>query len=204
MPSPWPRCRVRSPRSAPCPVFVEVTEELTIDLDDLAAQGRQRRAGPAAQPHARAYLRHGPADGDLRRGRRDGDRGLRPHDGRGAGAACRRGGTGAIGCYSTQTYKHLNSGEGGLLITDDAEADGRAAILLSGSYMLYGRHRAAPPPEAFERAEMGDAEYLGPDGQPARGDPAPAAGALGRAMRRLERALPRRRGGPARHAGADR
>ena len=28
---------------------------------------------------------------------------------------------GVIGAYSTQTYKHLNSGEGGLLVTDDAE-----------------------------------------------------------------------------------
>jgi len=54
-----------------------------------------------------------------------------------------------MGCFSTQTYKHVNSGEGGLLISDDADAMARA-ILLSGSYMLYGRHRAAPPPAAFE------------------------------------------------------
>jgi dTDP-4-amino-4,6-dideoxygalactose transaminase len=56
---------------------------------------------------------------------------------------------GAVGCYSTQTYKHLNSGEGGLVVTDDAALAARM-ILLSGSYMLYDRHRAAPPPEAFE------------------------------------------------------
>ncbi len=55
---------------------------------------------------------------------------------------------GRMGCYSTQTYKHMNSGEGGFLVSDDAEAMARA-ILLSGSYMLYARHRAAPPPEAF-------------------------------------------------------
>jgi dTDP-4-amino-4,6-dideoxygalactose transaminase len=35
-----------------------------------------------------------------------------------------------------------------LLITDDAEAMARA-IMLSGSYMLFERHRAAPPPEVF-------------------------------------------------------
>jgi dTDP-4-amino-4,6-dideoxygalactose transaminase len=56
---------------------------------------------------------------------------------------------GRMGCYSTQTYKHANSGEGGLLVSDDATAMARA-ILLSGSYMLYVRHRAAPPPEAFD------------------------------------------------------
>jgi dTDP-4-amino-4,6-dideoxygalactose transaminase len=56
---------------------------------------------------------------------------------------------GAIGAYSTQTYKHLNAGEGGLLITDDAELAAKM-ILLSGSYMLYDRHLAGPGPEAFE------------------------------------------------------
>jgi len=55
---------------------------------------------------------------------------------------------GTFGCYSTQTYKHVNSGEGGLLIGNDAEAMARA-IMLSGSYMLFERHRAAPPPETF-------------------------------------------------------
>jgi dTDP-4-amino-4,6-dideoxygalactose transaminase len=55
---------------------------------------------------------------------------------------------GAVACYSMQTYKHVNSGEGGFLTTDDAEVAARA-ILLSGSYMLYARHRAAPGPEVF-------------------------------------------------------
>jgi dTDP-4-amino-4,6-dideoxygalactose transaminase len=55
---------------------------------------------------------------------------------------------GTVGCYSCQTYKHINSGEGGLLVTDDADVAARA-IMLSGSYMLYEKHLAAPPPEAF-------------------------------------------------------
>jgi dTDP-4-amino-4,6-dideoxygalactose transaminase len=61
--------------------------------------------------------------------------------------------SGLIGCYSMQTYKHINSGEGGFLISDDAEVMARA-VLLSGSYMLYGRHSAAPGPEAFEAVRM--------------------------------------------------
>jgi dTDP-4-amino-4,6-dideoxygalactose transaminase len=52
-----------------------------------------------------------------------------------------------------QTYKHMNSGEGGFLISDDAEVMARA-ILLSGSYMLYGKHLAAPGPEAFEAVRL--------------------------------------------------
>jgi dTDP-4-amino-4,6-dideoxygalactose transaminase len=46
----------------------------------------------------------------------------------------------------------MNSGEGGFLVTDDEELAARATIL-SGSYMLYGRHRAAPGPEVFERVK---------------------------------------------------
>jgi dTDP-4-amino-4,6-dideoxygalactose transaminase len=44
----------------------------------------------------------------------------------------------------------MNSGEGGFLVTDDPDVAARA-IILSGSYMLYPRHRAAPPMEVFER-----------------------------------------------------
>jgi dTDP-4-amino-4,6-dideoxygalactose transaminase len=60
---------------------------------------------------------------------------------------------GAVGCYSTQTYKHMNSGEGGFLVTDDPDLAARA-VLLSGSYMLYARHRAAPGPEVFEALKL--------------------------------------------------
>ena len=57
---------------------------------------------------------------------------------------------GAIGCFSTQTFKHINSGEGGLLVTDDEDIAAKA-ILLSGSYMLYAQHRARPDMEVFDR-----------------------------------------------------
>ncbi len=57
---------------------------------------------------------------------------------------------GQVACFSTQTFKHINSGEGGLLVTDDPDTAARA-ILMSGSYMLYAQHRARPPVEVFER-----------------------------------------------------
>jgi dTDP-4-amino-4,6-dideoxygalactose transaminase len=56
---------------------------------------------------------------------------------------------GAIGCFSVQALKHVNAGEGGLLVTDDDDIAAQA-ILYSGSYMLYGQHIARPPLEAFE------------------------------------------------------
>jgi dTDP-4-amino-4,6-dideoxygalactose transaminase len=57
---------------------------------------------------------------------------------------------GIAGCYSVQTYKHMNAGEGGFIVTDDEDLAARA-VLTSGSYMLYERHLAAPGPEVFER-----------------------------------------------------
>ena len=129
------------------PVFVGVTEQLVIDLDDLAAKADQ--ADVLLLSHMRGHLV-------------DMDALMALCDARGVtviedcahtmGAAWNgkpSGTQGKIGCFSCQTYKHVNAGEGGLLITDDAEVAARA-IMLSGSYMLYDRHAAAPGPEAFE------------------------------------------------------
>lgn len=57
---------------------------------------------------------------------------------------------GTAACFSTQTYKHMNSGEGGLLVTDDEDLIAKA-IIYSGSYMLYERHTARPSMEVFEK-----------------------------------------------------
>ncbi len=132
------------------PVFVGVTEALTIDLDDLAA-----KAGAAdvlMLSHMRGHLA-------------DMDRLTQICDAHGLtvvedcahtmGAAWRgipSGRWGRVGCYSTQTYKHMNSGEGGMLITDDDAVMARAT-LLSGSYMLYARHGTVPPEATFDAAK---------------------------------------------------
>ncbi|MHA7873954.1 DegT/DnrJ/EryC1/StrS family aminotransferase [Roseivivax sp.] len=129
------------------PVFVETTEELTIDLDDLAEKAGEARV--LMLSHMRGHI----ADMDrLTEVCREVGLILVEDCAHTMGARWNgvpSGRHGVIGCYSTQTYKHANSGEGGLLITDD---EGLAArmILLSGSYMLYERHLAAPGPEAFE------------------------------------------------------
>lgn len=129
------------------PVYVGVTEALTIDLDDLADKAGQ--ADVLLLSHMRGHVC-------------DMDRLMAICTAAGVtviedcahtmGATWRgvpSGRHGAVGCYSTQTYKHINSGEGGLLVTDDPDIAARA-IMLSGSYMLYDRHTAAPPPETFE------------------------------------------------------
>lgn len=128
------------------PVYVGVTEQLVIDLDDLAAKADRARV--LLLSHMRGHI----ADMDAlmaianRAGLIVIEDCAHTMGARWNGVMSGR--HGAIGAYSTQTYKHLNSGEGGLLVTDDPELMARM-VLLSGSYMLYERHLAAPGPEAF-------------------------------------------------------
>ena len=129
------------------PVFVGVTEALTIDLDDLEAKADQ--ASVLLLSHMRGHI----CDMDrlLEICTRHGVRVIEDcaHT-MGARWRGRLSGTdGVIGCYSTQTYKHMNSGEGGFLVTNDDQVMARA-VILSGSYMLYPRHLAAPEPAVFE------------------------------------------------------
>ena len=57
---------------------------------------------------------------------------------------------GAASCFSFQTYKQLNGGEGGLILTDDENLASKA-ILMSGSYMLFGQHHCRPSDEVFAK-----------------------------------------------------
>lgn len=129
------------------PVFVGVTRSLVLDLEDLAATADQ--GSVLLLSHMRGHLC-------------DMERLMEICDAAGItviedcahtmGAAWKgkpSGTWGKVGCYSCQTYKHMNSGEGGLFVTDDAEVAARA-IMYSGSYMLYERHLAGPPKETFE------------------------------------------------------
>jgi dTDP-4-amino-4,6-dideoxygalactose transaminase len=132
------------------PVFVGVTEGLVIDLEDLAAKADQ--ADVLLLSHMRGHI----CDMDALMAVCDAG-GLKVIEdcAHTMGASWRgvpSGRHGVMGCYSMQTYKHVNSGEGGLLIGDDPEAMARATMM-SGSYMLYERHLAAPDPEVFEQVK---------------------------------------------------
>lgn len=129
-------------------VFVEVTEQLTLDLDDLAAKLGQAKV--LLLSHMRGHI----CDMEALMAMCDAADVTVIEDcahtmgGGWSGVASGR--HGAMAAYSCQTYKHMNAGEGGLLITDDEELAARA-VMLSGSYMLYDRHLAAPAAEVFER-----------------------------------------------------
>jgi dTDP-4-amino-4,6-dideoxygalactose transaminase len=57
---------------------------------------------------------------------------------------------GRAGCFSFQSAKHVNAGEGGIIVTADPDLAARA-ILHSGSYMLYGQNGARPSDEVMAR-----------------------------------------------------
>jgi dTDP-4-amino-4,6-dideoxygalactose transaminase len=57
---------------------------------------------------------------------------------------------GRAGAFSFQSAKHVNAGEGGILVTDDPDLAARA-ILHSGSYMLYRQNGTCPPEEVMAR-----------------------------------------------------
>ncbi len=130
------------------PVLVEVTEDLVIDLDDLAAKAD--RAPVLLLSHMRGHI------ADMERLMDICDHADIAvvedcaHTMGAAWAGKPSGRWGRIGCYSTQTYKHINSGEGGLIVTDDTDLAARM-MLLSGSYMLYAQNGTAPPEDVFAR-----------------------------------------------------
>jgi dTDP-4-amino-4,6-dideoxygalactose transaminase len=131
------------------PIFVEVTDSLVIDLDDLHQKIADTQAKVLLLSHMRGHMC------DMVQLMAICDQAgvvviedcAHTMGARWQGVLSGR--HGALACYSTQTYKHMNSGEGGLLIGDDPTLMARA-VLLSGSYMMYERHKAAPPKQVFD------------------------------------------------------
>ena len=129
--------------------FVEMREDLTVDTDDLARQAAIGRPKAFLLSHMRGHF------GDIAE----------------IAEICRRhdialiedcahtlgadwdgrlvGSYGDVACFSSQTFKHLNSGEGGILTTDRPEIAARV-VIMSGSYMFYGQNGARPDDAVFE------------------------------------------------------
>ena len=135
------------------PVLIDVTDDYTIDLADLARKAKASGAKTLLLSHMRGHICDMAAL-----------MAICQHHGvqviedcahtMGAGWAGKATGTwGRAGCFSLQSYKHANSGEGGLLVTDDPDIAAQA-ILFSGSYMLYRSHLARPDDAVFERWKL--------------------------------------------------
>jgi dTDP-4-amino-4,6-dideoxygalactose transaminase len=142
------------------PVLVEIDENYNVDLGHLEAMMNETRAGYFMISHMRGHIADMDAVARL----------CKKHNvmliedcahTMGASWKGKKAGTfGSIACFSTQTYKHMNSGEGGFLTTDNAEIMARA-IMHSGSYMLYERHDAAPDPSVFADIKFDTPNYSG-------------------------------------------
>ena len=134
-------------------VLVEVTEDLVIDIDDLARKAKSSESRVLMLSHMRGHIADMGALMDVAEAL-----GIAVIEDCAHTMGARWGNTksgahGIAACYSTQTYKHINSGEGGFITSDDEELMARATIL-SGSYMLYGRHDAVPTDEVFDRIRL--------------------------------------------------
>lgn len=130
-------------------VLVETTRDLVVDLDDLERKAAQHPGSVLLLSHMRGHIADLDTVTDICE-----RHGLRlvedcAHSIGGAWDGAPTGTRGLVGCFSTQAYKHLNSGEGGFLVTDDDEVAARA-IVASGSYMLYGQHTRRPPLEVID------------------------------------------------------
>ena len=139
------------------PVLVEITRDLLIDLDDLTNKIASSGSKVLLLSHMRGHVP-------------DMTKLMSITDQMGVtvvedcahtmGATWndkKSGNFGKFGCFSTQTYKHLNSGEGGFMTTNDPNAAAQA-VIMSGSYMNYALNGAAPDASYFE-----DAKYDSPN-----------------------------------------
>ena len=132
------------------PVFVEINHDYHIDLEDLA----DKACATGAKVLMLSYMRgHVPDMDRVMDVVREHNLTVIEDCAHTLGASWDGTPTGRFGVaagFSGQTFKHMNSGEGGVLVTDDEDIAARA-ILHSGSYMLYAQHTARPAMEVFDR-----------------------------------------------------
>ena len=140
------------------PVLVEITSDYHIDLNHLDEMARRSGAKVLLLSHMRGHIVD--MDALLAITTKHGLKVVEDcaHTMGARWKGIRSGNFGDVAAFSTQTYKHMNSGEGGFLTTDDGEAAARA-IIHSGSYMLYERHGTLPPKHVFDKVKLETANF---------------------------------------------
>ncbi|MFY0612463.1 MAG: aminotransferase class I/II-fold pyridoxal phosphate-dependent enzyme [Hyphomicrobiaceae bacterium] len=135
------------------PVLIEIDENWHTDIDDLRAKAEASGAKFLMLSHMRGHI--GDMDAIVAICEEYGITMIEDcaHTMGARWKGTRSGNFGRVACFSTQTYKHINSGEGGLLTTNDAELASRATVI-SGSYMLYRGHGAIPDEDVFQRTRL--------------------------------------------------
>ncbi len=142
------------------PLLVETDDNLCIDLEDLAIKASADDVRFFMLSHMRGHIADMDRIMDI----------CEQHDllliedcahTMGASWNGQKSGTfGDIACFSTQTYKHINSGEGGLLCCSNDQIMAKA-IIHSGSYMLFEHHQASPNKSTFDHIKLNTPNYSG-------------------------------------------
>lgn len=135
------------------PVFVEIGDNWRVDISDLEQKAKDSNAKFFLLSHMRGHIADMDAIGKICQKYNITIIEDCAHTMGAKWKGIRSGNFGSVACFSTQTYKHINSGEGGLLTTNDAECAARATML-SGSYMLFERHGAGPPVATYETIRL--------------------------------------------------
>ena len=142
------------------PVFVETDENYHIDLNDLHLKAKSSNAKFLLLSHMRGHIVN------MEKLMKICDQyeiHLIEDCAHTMGAKwdqVRSGNFGKVAAFSSQTYKHINSGEGGFLITNDDDIAAKA-VILSGSYMLFDRHISIPPKDVFDKIKLHTPNYSG-------------------------------------------
>jgi dTDP-4-amino-4,6-dideoxygalactose transaminase len=142
------------------PVLVDIDDDYHIDLNDLDAKAHASGAKFLLLSHMRGHIANMDKITQLCKFHNICMIEDCAHTMGARWSGVRSGNFGKVAAFSTQTYKHMNSGEGGFLTTNDAEIAARA-VVSSGSYMLYGRHGAIPSEKVFEKVRLYAPNYSG-------------------------------------------
>ena len=132
--------------------LVEINENLTVDVVDLESKIKLHKPKAFLLSHMRGHF------GDLEEIQKlCKEHGVLliedcAHTLGGEWNGKKTGTFGIAGCFSLQTYKQINAGEGGIIITDDEDLAAKA-ILYSGSYGLHHQNGNAPSKEVFAKYE---------------------------------------------------
>ena len=125
------------------PTFVEIDDNWNIDIDDLYTKAKESKAKFLLLSHMRGHIANMDKISQI-----CDSFGITliedcAHTMGAKWGGIPSGNFGKVACFSTQTYKHINSGEGGLITTSDEQIIAKL-VIYSGSYKFYNRHISIP------------------------------------------------------------
>ena len=141
-------------------ILVEIDDNFHIDLDDLLAKANLSKSKFLLLSHMRGHITNMDKLVEICKNLKIKIIEDCAHTMGAKWNGKRSGNFGLVSAFSTQTYKHINSGEGGFLVTNNDEVIAKA-IIHSGSYMLFGKHASSPDSNIFDKVKLKTANFSG-------------------------------------------